>query len=145
MDEKNILPLMVRDHCKIDKLLDNFEKNIDSDIIVKNEAFNKFEWGLEKHLFTEEKAIFTFYKPDDVDEGYKMLPKLTEQHNVIVNQLNNWRNDIRNNQKIQGFYEFKKFLNKHREFEEQDVYLKLDETLTEKQKLTIISRINEMV
>ena len=145
MDEKNILPLMVRDHSKIDDLIDNFEKNIDSDIITRNESFNVLEWKLEKHLFTEEKAIFTLYNPTDVDEGYKMLPKLIDQHNVIISRLKNWREDIRRNNKIEGFYDFKKFLNNHREFEEKDFYPKLDETLTEEQKVNIISRITEMI
>jgi hemerythrin superfamily protein len=100
---------------------------------------------LEKHLFTEEKAIFTFYTPKDISEGYEMLPELTKQHNFIINQLNNWRNDVRNRKKIDGFYEFKKILINHKSFEENEVYPRLDKTLDDGQKKEIISRINEMV
>jgi len=145
MNEKNILPLMVKDHCKIEKLLDTLEKNIDKDYETMRESFNNFEWVLEKHLFTEEKAIFTFYTPNDVSEGYRMLPELTKQHNFLINQLNNWRRDVRNKKKINGFYEFKKTLINHRIFEENEVYPRLDKTLDDEQKKEIISRINEMV
>ena len=145
MDENNIVALMVRDHCKIEKLLDKLEENIDKDYEKMKESFHEFEWVLEKHLFTEEKAIFTQYTPDDVSQGYKMLPELTQQHNYIVNKLNNWRDDISKGNKLGGFYEFKKYLIKHRTFEEKDVYPKLDQALNDKQKNQILSRINEMV
>ena len=144
MKENEILPLMVNDHCRLEKLLDDLEKNIDKEQTVMRESFYRFEWELEKHLFTEEKAIFTVYNPEDVSEGYKMLPELIKQHNFIVNKLDNWRKNIRNNKKIDGFYEFKKFLINHREFEEKEVYPRLDQTLDDKQKKLIISRINEL-
>lgn len=144
MKENNILPLMVNDHCRLEKLLDDLEKNIDKEQTVMRESFYQFEWELEKHLFTEEKAIFTLYNPEDVSEGYKMLPELIKQHNFIVNKLDNWRKNIRNNKKIDGFYEFKKFLINHREFEEKEVYPRLDQTLDDKQKKLIIRRINEL-
>jgi len=136
---------MVNDHCKIEKFLDDLEEKLDADFEIMLEYFNKFEWELEKHIFTEEKAIFTCYKPDDVSYGYKMLPELTKQHNYIVNQLNNWRKEIKTNKKITGLYDFKNFLSKHRIYEEKEVYPKLDEALDEKQKNQIINKINEII
>ena len=144
MTENSISNIMIKDHRRLEKFLDELEENIDKEYSLMRESFNKFEWELEKHLFTEEKAIFTLYNPEDVNEGYKMLPELTNQHNFLVNKLDNWRKDIRNQRKIDGFYEFKKFLIKHREFEEQEVYPRLDETLNETQKKHIINRINEI-
>ena len=145
MNEDNILPRMVKDHCKIEELLNKLEENVDKEYSLMRESFNKFEWELEKHLFTEEKAIFTQYSPEDVSEGFKMLPELTKQHNFIVNKLDIWRKDVRNNRKIEGFYEFKKFLLNHKEFEEMEVYPKLDESLNEIQKKQIIEKLNEIV
>ena len=87
---------MVKDHNKIEKLLNNLEEKNNENFDSMRTAFNKFEWELEKHIFTEEKAIFTSYHPEDINEGYKMLPELTKQHNFILNKLNNWREDIRN-------------------------------------------------
>ena len=143
MKENDILPRMIKDHCKIEKLLDNFENNINKENMIK--FFHKFEWELEKHIFLEEKAIFLEYNPRDVTEGYKMLPELTKQHNYILNMLNNWRRDISNNKNIEGFYNFKKILINHKKFEEENVYPKLDETLNDNQKKRIIYKIDEFV
>ena len=89
MSKISILSLMIRDHCKIENLINDLEIKSKQDFESMTKAFNKFEWDLEKHIFIEEKAIFTSYKPTDVIEGYKMLPELTKQHNYIINTLNN--------------------------------------------------------
>lgn len=141
----SILKLMTNDHGKIDRLLEELDKKSNDDFSEMIKAFHKFEWELEKHIFTEEKAIFTDYNPDDVSEGYKMLPELTKQHSYIVNTLNNWRADIRNKKTPRDIYSFKEFLRKHREFEEQDVYPKLDEELNNEEKKNIVAKINEII
>ncbi len=144
MNEKDILPRMIDDHSKIEKLMDDFEKDIDKDYELLKKSFTKFEWKLEKHIFTEEKVIFTNYNPEDVTEGYRMLPELTKQHNYILNQLSNWRKELVNKKKIEGFYTFKKVLVNHKIFEENEVYPKLDQSLTESDKKLIIDRLNEI-
>ena len=141
----SILELMVKDHRKIEELIDVLEEESKNDFESMEKAFNKFEWELEKHIFTEEKAIFTSYIPDDVIEGYKMLPELTKQHNYIVNRLNNWREDVRKKRMITDIYSFKVFLNRHKSFEEEKVYPNLDQSLPEKEKKHIIAKINEIV
>lgn len=144
MKENEIINRMVIDHCKIEKLLDNLEEDIDKDFQIIEKSFFKFEWELEKHIFVEEKAIFTSYKPKNVSEGYQMLPELNMQHNFIINKLNNWRNDIKKKRRISGFYDFKKFLISHKKYEEKEVYPKLDKELKEVEKKQIINRINEI-
>jgi hemerythrin-like domain-containing protein len=141
----SILELMVKDHRKIEELIDKLEEESKDDFESMEKAFNKFEWELEKHIFTEEKAIFTSYTPDDVIEGYKMLPELTKQHNYIVNRLNNWREDIRKKRMITDIYSFKVFLDRHKNFEEEKVYPNLDQSLSEKEKKHIVAKINEIV
>jgi hemerythrin superfamily protein len=140
-----ILPLMVKDHCKIEKLLDEFEENADKDHNTAFNSFNKFSWELEKHIFVEEKAIFTSYNPKDVVEGYAMLPELTKQHNVLLNKLNNMRRDVYRRTKPTDLYGFKEFLIGHRTFEEKDVYPKLDKNLDNESKKIILSKINEII
>lgn len=142
---REILNLMVKDHCKIQNLLDDFEEKTKQDHKALVKSFHKFEWELEKHLFVEEKAIFTIYNPEDVTEGYKMLPELTKQHNIILNKLSNMRQDIRKRRPIQDIFSFKEFLTRHKNYEEQEVYPQLDEALDESQKKIIIDRINEIV
>jgi len=141
----SILELMIKDHCKIEELINDLEEKSKEDFESMNKAFNKFEWELEKHIFTEEKAIFTSYNPEDVAEGYKMLPELTKQHNYIINTLNNWRDDIRKKRMIADVYSFKEFIIRHKNFEEEKVYPKLDESLPEEEKRRIVAKINEIV
>lgn len=145
MSEKNsILKLMIRDHCKIEKLINDLEKNTKVNFESMKKSFYEFEWELEKHIFTEEKAIFTSYNPEDVSEGYKMLPEITKQHNFIINTLNNWRDDIRKRRMIRDVYSFKEFIIRHKDFEEEKVYPKLDESLPEDEKRHIVAKINEI-
>jgi hemerythrin superfamily protein len=135
---------MIKDHCKIEELIDNLDKKNKLDYESMREAFNKFEWELEKHIFTEEKAIFTSYNPKDITEGYKMLPELTKQHNYIINTLNNWREEVRKKRILTDIYSFKEFIIKHKNFEEEKVYPKLDESLNDDVKKSIIAKINEI-
>ncbi|UCD13845.1 MAG: hemerythrin domain-containing protein [Thermoplasmatales archaeon] len=144
-ESTNIVALMVKDHCKIEQLIEEFEANVEKDYPVMMKSFNKFEWNLEKHIFVEEKAIFTCYNPEDVIEGYKMLPQVTKQHNVILNELHLMRRDIRNKRRITNVYGFKEFLIKHKNFEEKDVYPKLDQALNDQQKQLIAERIKEII
>ncbi len=145
MKSINIFKLMVKDHNKIEDLLNNLEEKNNEDFDSMYVAFNRFEWELEKHIFTEEKAIFTSYNPEDKTEGYKMLPELTKQHNFILNKLNNWRRDVRNKRMISDFYSFKVYLIKHKSFEEEKVYPMLDQSLSEDEKMHIAAKINEIV
>ena len=141
----NIFKIMASDHCKIENLLNDLEEKNNKDFDSMYQAFNKFEWELEKHIFTEEKAIFTSYNPENITEGYKMLPELTKQHNFILNKLNNWRKDIRNNRMISDLYSFKVYLIRHKNFEEDKVYPMLDQSLPEDEKRHIVAKINEIV
>ena len=99
-ESSNIVALMVKDHCKIEQLIEELVANAEKDYPVIMKSFEKFEWNLEKHIFVEEKAIFKYYNPEDVIEGYKMLPQVTKQHNVILNELHLMRRDMRNKKRI---------------------------------------------
>ena len=144
-ESSNILVLMVKDHCKIEELINNLEQNIEKDAPKVAESFDRFEWNLEKHIFIEEKAIFTSYNPEDIIEGYKMLPELTKQHNILLNKLDLMRKDVRKKRDISDITSFKEFLLNHKNFEEKNVYPKLNESLDEKQKRLIIKRVNEII
>jgi hemerythrin-like domain-containing protein len=141
----NISSLMIKDHCKIEELLKIFEEKSKDDFEQTKKAFDKFEWELEKHIFIEEKAIFSSYNPDDLVEGFKMLPELTKEHNFIINFLNNWRHDIRKKRIITNISTFKEYLYRHRDFEEEKVYPNLDEFLSNDDKKIIVAKINEIV
>jgi len=139
-----ILDLMVKDHRTIVKLLKEVEKNLDADSKTLTKAFDTLNWNLEKHIFTEEKAIFTSYSPVNVIEGYKMVPELIKQHNVILNKMNLMRTDLMKKKPI-DFHAFTELLTEHKTYEENFLYPQLDQELGESQKKVIIERILELV
>jgi ribosomal protein L31E len=59
--------------------------------------------------------------------------------------LNNWREDIRHRRTLSDVYSFKEFLQRHTQFEEEKVYPKLDESLSDDAKRHIVAKINEIV
>lgn len=146
MKSTEITDQMVKDHGKIIKLLNDFEKVIDQkqDLVSTMRVFDKFDWELEKHFFIEEKAIFTSYEPENVTTGYAMLPELIKEHNEILNNLRVMRRNIKK-QRPFDFHSFKVTLMKHKKFEEKEVYPKLDQDLDESEKKVIIQRINEVL
>lgn len=145
MDENlSILSLMKNDHDYIETLIENLSKSIDGSFDEMRKAFEKFEWKIEKHLFTEEKAVFIFYEPIDTSEGYKMLPVIMKQHNYILNEVNVMRKDISNGIAPDALENLKSFLEKHKNYEERELYPRLDESLSVDQKKIMIDRINEI-
>jgi hemerythrin superfamily protein len=144
MKSTAILDVMIQDHGKIVKLLLDVEKSIGMELVSTMKVFDTFEWELEKHIFIEEKAIFTSYSPTNIAEGYKMVPELITQHNDILNRLRVMRKDLLWKRPV-NFMEFKELIMAHKTFEEASLYPKLDSELGAAQKEDIIRKINEIV
>jgi hypothetical protein len=139
-----ILDLMIKDHGKIVKLLLDVEKSIGMELVSIMKVFDTFEWELEKHIFIEEKAIFTSYKPTNIVEGYKMVPELIQQHNDILNRLRVMRKNLMWQRPV-DYDEFKEVIMAHKTFEEASLYPKLDQELDVSQKEEIIKKIREII
>jgi iron-sulfur cluster repair protein YtfE (RIC family) len=144
MGQTTILELMIADHGKIMKLLRDVEKSIGMELISTMKVFDTFEWELEKHIFIEEKAIFSSYSPTNIVEGYKMVPELVQQHNEILNRLRMMRKNLQWQRPI-DYDEFKELITTHKTFEETSLYPKLDQQLDGSQKEEIMRKIREVV
>ena len=144
MKSTAILDLMMKDHGKIVKLLLDVEKSIGMELISTMKVFDIFEWELEKHIFIEEKTIFTSYKPMNIMEGYKMVPELIQQHNDILNRLRVMRKNLMWQRPI-DYDEFKELIMAHKTFEEVSLYPKLDQELDASQKEEIMKKIREII
>ncbi len=125
-------------------MLHDVEQSIDMELVSTMKVFDTFEWELEKHMFVEEKAIFTSYNPKNVSAGYRMMPKLIQQHNNLLNKLQVMRKDLQWQRPVK-FEEFRRLLIEHKTFEEETVYPKLDEELSVPQKEEIIKKIREIL
>lgn len=139
MVNNSILEVMIKDHKKIINLLDDVEKNRHLDFDV----FCKFKWHLEKHLFVEEKAIFNSPQIGNGIEE-KILKKLSNEHTVIIELLDKILRDSFPKGNL-NFHKLKHLLAKHRKFEENEIYPKIDEKLNENEKNEIIKKITEIV
>jgi len=144
MKSTAILDLMIKDHGKIVTLLLDVEKSIGMELISTMKVFDTFEWELEKHIFIEEKAVFSSYKPTNIVEGYKMVPELIQQHNDILNRLWVMGKNLMWQRPI-DYDEFKELIMAHKTFEEVSLYPKLDQELDASQKEEIMKKIREII
>ncbi len=143
MKKETILKVMLKDHEKIAKLLDGFEKCLYQDKLTLKKVFDSFMWELEKHLFTEEKVIFTMYEPDEQVELHSIIPQLMKEHEKILKYLKELKKTIKSHKECKSL-DFIELFIKHKKFEEESFYPKLDQTLDEKTKEFIINRIKEV-
>jgi hemerythrin superfamily protein len=143
MAQKNTIPeIMRKHHHQLEGLLNRCKK-YEQDFDAFRKSFNRFKWELEKHFFTEERAIFTFIYSEDT-ESNEMKSHLLKEHNTILNELNRIESDMKNDNKIDfsGCWEM---LKNHREFEEENFYPKLESELDGSKKKQIMDRISNPV
>jgi hemerythrin superfamily protein len=143
MEETNILDVMVKDHKRLLKSLNDIENNIKDDYENLLESFNKFEWSIEKHFFVEERAIFSYYNPNKIEESHHLFKDITKQHTQILEHIESLRNRLRMSKTI-DVSDVKKMLIKHKNLEEKNVYPLLDSEIGEGEKRFMIERINDI-
>ncbi len=140
---KSIAEIMVKHHFKIDKLLHKFKDEIDHGEKTLIGEFNKFKWEMEKHFFLEEKAIFQLHYSEN-QESNKIKTQLKEEHNILRGKLNDIWEGLKNEKKI-DFFEFRKLLIEHKNFENKVFYPRLDEELDDSRKNMIIDRLKNSI
>ena len=144
MKSNAILDLMVKDHNRLMKYLKDVKNNLKSDFEVLLKLFNTFEWNLEKHFFVEERAIFTAYNPDYIDDSYQFFTDLSKQHTTILEKVESLRKRLRMGKSI-DLSDLEDILLKHKTFEEKNVYPVLDLEINEGEKRYMIERINDIL
>jgi iron-sulfur cluster repair protein YtfE (RIC family) len=143
MESNKLLNVMVKDHNRLMKYLKDVEKNLNSDFEVLLKSYNTFEWSLEKHFFVEERAIFTAYNPDYIEDGHQLFTKLSKQHTSILEKVELLRKKLRSGRSI-DVSDLKEMLVKHKTYEEKNVYPVLDVEISEGEKRYMIERINDI-
>lgn len=138
---ETITLLMIKEHKKIQSMLNLFEK--EENFEKKEKLCNKFKWTIQKHVFVEEKAIFSFSQ--DIAGGIVSdVFKLMEEHGEILNLIKDIEDELDENTPL-SIYNLKNFLRRHEKFEEELFYPKLDQILNNQQKTELIERIKEVV
>ena len=139
MQKNSILELMIKDHKKIVEILDEVEKNGYPNF----DAFCRFKWHLEKHIFIEEKAIF-IYNHKGSDNEINKFEKLSKEHTVILDLLDKILKDSFPKGNI-NYHKLKHLLTNHKKFEENDIYPQLDKDISNFEKSKIIKKIMEII
>lgn len=139
MQKNSILELMIKDHKKIVEILDEVEK----DGYPNFDAFCRFKWHLEKHIFIEEKAIF-IYNHKGSDNEINKFEKLSKEHTVILDLLDKILKDSFPKGNI-NYHKLKHLLSNHKKFEENDIYPQLDKDISNFEKSKIIKKIMEII
>lgn len=139
----DIVKILSDDHCKIDKLLSDFRENTGGRDAEKK--FERLRWVLEKHLFIEERAIFTFLRPGD-SEDFAAVPELEREHDMILEKMDAIGASLKKKDSkgiTESVTELCNMLIKHKSFEDDRIYPKLDVELDREQKKIILERIRE--
>lgn len=144
MKSNAILDVMVKDHNRLMNYLKDVKNNLESDFEVLLKLFNTFEWNLEKHFFVEERAIFTSYNPDYIEDGHQLFTNLSKQHTTILEKVESLRKRLRMGKSI-DVSDLEEILLKHKTYEEKKVYPVLDFEISEGEKRFMIERINEVI
>lgn len=113
----NILSLLVEDHKKIEKLIEQFKQD-------KNN-FSALNDAMIKH-FREEEKLYSAY----VSTTNKTLPiiqTITKEHEILANNL-------KQAQYSSDISEFEALVQRHKNMEERLLYPELDKELSENQK-----------
>ena len=141
--ESSITFYMLEDHKDLDlmlkQVLDGFGL---STIEIKN-RFKEFKDKIEKHLQTEEQAIFSFSNLGDM-ETMQVVRELLVEHGTIRSRLDELSLSIMKGEKPEDFEDFVALLNRHQSIEGDVLYPKLDRDLRAQEKRLILKKINSL-
>ncbi len=140
--KQSISFIMKKHHGQIEGLLNKFYK-FDENYQDKLKLFYQFKWELEKHFFTEEKAIF-FFINDDTKNSNEMKLKLMKEHDKILTNLKEIENNLKNKKDLE-ILDFRELLVRHKKFEDETFYPTLDQDLDENKKKDIMNRLSNPI
>ena len=140
MDEySTISEVMLKHHYRIDKLFHELDNEINQKSESFPDTFYKFKGELEKHFFIEEKAIFQLCNSEN-EESNEIREQLLKEHNILRSKLDTMEIELITKGEI-DIYGFRKLLLKHKDFENQIFYPRVDRELDGLKKKQILERL----
>lgn len=135
---------MIKDHLRLLSLLHVFEQTDGHNTTAKINSFDALKWNLEKHIFTEEKVVFTSFDAKEKKEQYNLFLEISKEHTAILNEMAVIKDQLYKKIPTDGF-RLREQLIKHQKYEEKLLYPRLDEELTKEEKCLILNRITEII
>lgn len=140
---QTITEIMLKEHVKLDKMLEEFENSLEINTEKSRQLFSRFKWNLDKHFFIEEKVIFHVYNAATEEESEEII-NLLKDHKDMQWLMNKIEDSIKAD--INSILpELKKILRAHVVLENNIFYPKLDKELDEKSRGLILERIVEII
>ena len=140
---ENIAPLIKAEHTKLNKLWFSFMGEYQKDVLKSGGDLEKFKWNLQKHFQMEEMSIYELsenIKGEDVGTIFDLM----ESHGALLALLAEIEKNLSESIKDK-ILDFRKTLDKHEQFEENNFYPMLDEYLNENQKAMILKKVREKI
>ena len=138
--KQEIFKIMSMQHEFIESLLDNFEDFHGKDLPESKEILNLFVWNLEKHIFLEEKILYSVYSI--WDKNIEGMFEILGDHGDIMVFIKKIKGSDFNKSDISLFREL---LENHFSLEETILYPNLEKVLNVEQKQFIIERAQEII
>lgn len=140
--EDEISTHMNKHHQIIDRLFERLKSEVGGDEDKTVKLFHEFKWKLEKHIFLEEKAVFSFCQKCYIGEEdlSEMAADMVQSHDEILQELN----DLENKLVVEDSFdlsELERMLNEHEENEDNKLYPVLDKRLDSLYKKIVIGKI----
>jgi len=142
-NKETIIGLMVDSHNRLEGFLEKFKLGVEDDLQSADNDFEKFKEELKSHLSVEEEAIFKLIKPVEEEGYYEVIPDLIEEHNLLLEMLNDLGNKLATDREI-DVSKFEKVLIQHKKTEEEYFYPQLENKIEEGQKQEIINKIKKL-
>ncbi len=127
--------VMLSDHKRIETKFNELKKSNRENF---KENFKSFRFELEKHFVIEENAILKTYNPEKYN--YEIVQKTIKEHKEILDIIKRMSEQLEQEESV-GIVIFEDMLMKHKKFEDEVLYPKLDEELNPEQKKEIIEKI----
>lgn len=138
--KQEIFKIMSMQHEFIESLLDNFEDFHGKDLSESKEILNLFVWNLEKHIFLEEKILYSVYSI--WDKNIEGMFEILGDHGDIMVFIKKIKSSDFNKSDMSLFREL---LENHFSLEETILYPNLEKVLNVEQKQFIIERAQEII
>ena len=138
--KQEIFNIMAMQHEFIESLLSDFEYFRDKELPEFKEVLNLFVWNLEKHIFLEEKILYSIYSIWDgnIEGMFEILGDHGEIR-VFIKKIKSsdfGKSDIST---------LKELLEDHFALEETILYPNLEKVLNAEQKKFIVERAQEII
>ena len=134
---------MLKDHRVLDELLKPILDGFGLDKAGLKANFQAFRDKLDKHMQTEEQAIFSFSDLGDA-QTMQIVRELLVEHGSIRNRLEDLSLQIIKGEEPRDFEDFIGLLDRHQRIEGDVLYPKLDRELGDSEKKYILHKINSL-